>query len=94
MLIICLTFSFSKNINRIINKNKIYFGVDKIKNKYVKDFKNSKPEMNIFFVDVQSNYLNGWQGRLCWDVPVICSNLKIQINKNKKYFFISKLNKD
>ena len=83
-------FNFSKNMNRIFDKNKIYFGIDKIENKYVKDFENSKPYMGIFFVDTKNNNANGWQGRLCWDVPIICTNLKIQINKNKNYLFISK----
>ena len=90
ILIICLLFNFSKNMNRIFDKNKIYFGIDKIENKYVKDFENSKPYMGIFFVDTKNNNANGWQGRLCWDVPIICTNLKIQINKNKNYLFISK----
>lgn len=90
ILIICLLFNFSKNMNRIFKKNKIYFGIDKIENKYVKDFENSKPYMSIFFVDVENNKANGWQGRLCWDVPIICTSLKVQINKNSNYLFISK----
>ena len=50
--------------------------------------------MSIFFVDIENNNANGWQGRLCWDVPIICTNLKIQINKNNNYLFISKFKKN
>ena len=53
-----------------------------------KDKKNSKNHTNIFFVNEESN---GWQGRLCWDVPIVCTYMKIQVNRNNNYLFINKL---
>ena len=60
-------------------------------NKYVLDKKNSKNHTNIFFVDNQNNQNNGWQGRLCWDVPIVCTNIKIQVNRKNDYLIINKL---
>jgi hypothetical protein len=90
-IILCLTFNFTKNVNRIYEKKKIFFGIDKIVNKYILDKENSKNHTNIYFVDYDNNRLNGWQGRLCWDVPVLCTNIKIQVKRNNNYLFISKL---
>jgi len=90
-IILCLSFSFIKNVNRIYEKKKIVFGIDKMVNKYVLDKKNSKNHTNIFFVDNENNQSNGWQGRLCWDVPVVCTYMKIQVNMNNNYLFINKL---
>ena len=72
-------------------KKKIVFGIDKIVNKYLLDKKNSKNHTNIFFVDNENNQPNGWQGRLCWDVPIVCTYMKIQVNRNNNYLFINKL---
>ena len=47
--------------------------------------------MIVFFVDNENNQLNGWQGRLCWDVPVVCTYMKIQVNRNNNYLFTNKL---
>jgi hypothetical protein len=90
-IILCLSFSFIKNVNRIYEKKKIVFGIDKIVNKYLLDKKNSKNHTNIFFVDNENNQSNGWQGGLCWDVPVVCTYMKIQVNMNNNYLFINKL---
>jgi hypothetical protein len=90
-IILCLSFNFIKNVNRIYEKKKIVFGIDKIVNKYLLDKKNSKNHANIFFVDNENNQSNGWQGRLCWDVPVVCTYMKIQVNRNNNYLFINKL---
>ena len=57
------------------------------------DKENSKNHTNIFFVDNENNQSNGWQGRLCWDVPVVCTYMKIQVNRNNNYLFINKLSK-
>ena len=90
-IIICLSFSFIKNVNRIYEKKKIVFGIDKMVNKYLLDKENSKNHTNIFFVDNENNQSNGWQGRLCWDVPVVCTYMKIQVNRDNNYLFINKL---
>ena len=58
---------------------------------YLLDKKNSKNHTNIFFVDNENNQPNGWQGRLCWDVPIVCTYMKIQVNRNNNYLFINKL---
>ena len=60
-------------------------------NKYRLDKENSKNHTNIFFVDTENNQSNGWQGRLCWDVPIVCTYMKIQVNRNNNYLFINKL---
>ena len=93
-LILCLSFNFFKNVNRISDKNKIFFGIDKIVNKYFLDKENSKKHTNIFFVDNENNQTNGWQGRLCWNVPIVCTNIKIQVNRKNNYLFINKFVKN
>ena len=53
----------------------------------------NKIVVSIFFVDNENNQSNGWQGRLCWDVPIVCTYMKIQVNRNNNYLFINKLSK-
>jgi len=93
LLCLFLTFNFSKNISRIIQKNYINFGIDKINNKYViyHDYNNNNA-IPVFRPDIELNELNGngWQGRLCWDTPFICSYSKIKVNLINNYYFISK----
>ena len=93
LLCLFLIFNFSKNINRIIQKNYIVFGIDKINNKYVlyDDYNNSNI-IPVFRPDIEANNLNGngWQGRLCWDIPLICSYSEINVNLINNYYFISK----
>ena len=91
---LCLLFNFSKNINRILNNDKIYFGTQNIKNNYVLDDKNSLESSKIFFVDVEKNKFNGWQGRLCWDIPIICSYSDVELEKKRNYLLIKKRKKD
>ena len=93
LLCLFLTFNFSKNISRIIQKNYINFGIDKVNNKYVLyDDYNSKNAIPVFRPDIELNELNGngWQGRLCWDIPFICSYSEIKVNLINNYYFISK----
>ena len=85
---ICLVFSFSKNLNRILKKDKVYFGTEKINsNKYI--IENELENFKVFSVDVEKNQLNGWQGRLCWDIPIICSYSDVKLNKIRNYLFVS-----
>ena len=42
--------------------------------------------------DIDNNKENGWQGRLCWDIPFVCSYNEILVNKKNGYLFFSKLN--
>ena len=88
---IFLLFSFSKNIIRLNKVDKIYLGVQKINNKYFMNKSDSNEFAKIFRPDIKKNLMNGWQGRLCWNVPFICSYNKLDINKKNGYLIISKL---
>jgi hypothetical protein len=88
--ILCLIFSFSKNMKRIYEKDNIFVGIEKIQNEYIVDIINSKDYAAIFYPDVENNKKNGWQGRLCWDIPFMCSYNKININKKNNYLYLSK----
>ena len=93
LLCLFLTFNFSKNVNRIIQKNYIVFGIDRINNKYILyDDYNNNNTISVFRPDIEANKINGngWQGRLCWDIPFICSYEKIKVNLINNYYFISK----
>ena len=93
LLCLFLLFNFSKNISRIIQKNYIVFGIDKINNKYILyDDYNNNNTIPVFRPNIELNELNGngWQGRLCWDIPFICSYSEIKVNLINNYYFISK----
>ena len=87
---IFILFNFSKNILRLDNKNDIYFGIQKIHNKYVKNIEYSNKYAGIFFPDNKNNFKNGWQGRLCWDIPFICSYNNLNIYRKNDYLFLIK----
>jgi hypothetical protein len=95
LLCLFLTFNFSKNISRIIQKNYIVFGIDNVNNEYIiyDDYIANKT-ISVFRPNIKVNNLNGngWQGRLCWDIPFICSYNKIKVNLISNYYVISKLN--
>ena len=91
-LILCIIFSFSKNIKRIYEKKNIFVGIESIENKYILDKFNSKDYAKIFYPDIEKNKKNGWQGRLCWDIPFICSYNKVRLNKKNNYLFLYKTN--
>ena len=95
LLCLFLTFNFSKNINRIIQKKYVVFGIDGVSNEYVLyDNYNNDKIISVFRPDIEANKLigNGWQGRLCWDTPFLCSYNKIKVNLINKYYVITKLN--
>lgn len=87
---IALLFNFSKNTVRLSQKEKIYFGVEKVSNFFVKDYLSENEFIKVNKPDLNKNN-NGWQGRLCWDIPFLCSYNQISVNKNNGYLFISKL---
>ena len=87
---IFILFNFSKNILRLDNKNDIYFGIQKIHNKYVKNIEYSNKYASIFFPDIKNNSKNGWQGRLCWDIHFICSYNNLNIYRKNDYLFLIK----
>ena len=87
-----LSFSFLKNLDRILKKDQIFFGIQKIENLYIFDKENSNSSLDIYYVDTKKNMKNGWQGRLCWDIPFICSNKEIKSNNINGYLFLSENN--
>jgi hypothetical protein len=95
LLVIFFIFNFSKNIHRISKKNYVTFGIDNIKNDYISynNYFTNSP-ISVFKPNIEANNLkgNGWQGRLCWDIPFICSYNKIKVDLINYYYVISKLN--
>ena len=63
----------------------------KIENQYLLNEVNSNEYVNIYYPDVKKNKKNGWQGRLCWDTPFICSYNKLEVGKNNGYLIINRL---
>ena len=92
-LMIFTFFNFSKNILRIYNEEKIFFGIKKIDNDFVMNKSISNRHVKIYYPDIKKNMKNGWQGRLCWDTPFICSYNNLEVKKNNGYLIINKLKK-
>ena len=90
-LAIFIFFSFSKNIIRLNNTEDVYLGIQKINNEYLPNKDISNEFATIFYPDVEKNSKNGWQGRLCWDTPFICSYNKLDIDKKNGYLILNKL---
>ena len=86
-----LVFNFSKNVLRISDTEKVFLGIQKIENEYLLDTKTSNKYANIYYPDVKNNKKNGWQGRLCWDTPFICSYNKLDVSKKNGYLVVDKL---
>ena len=96
LLILFFTFNFVKNFKRISQKNYINFGIDKVSNEY--SIYNSSIDVKVITVfkpNTKANNQNGngWQGRLCWEIPFLCSYNDISVNKRYGYLFVNKLNK-
>ena len=88
---IFLIFNFSKNIVRINESEKVFLGIQQIKNKYLLNKFNSNEYVNIYYPDIEKNKKNGWQGRLCWDIPFICSYNNLEVVKKNGYLIFRKL---
>ena len=88
---IFLIFNFSKNIIRINDSKKVFVGIQQIKNQYLLNKVYSNEYSNIYYPDTKKNDKNGWQGRLCWDIPFICSYNKLDVGKKNGYLIINKL---
>ena len=86
-----LIFSFSKNILRINNTEMLFLGIQKIENEYILNNKISNKYANIYYPDVKKNSKNGWQGRLCWSTPFICSYNSLDVKKKNGYLIINKI---
>ena len=83
-----LIFNFSKNILRINNNENLFLGIQKIENDYILNDKISNKYADIYYPDVKKNKKNGWQGRLCWNTPFICSYNKLDVSKKKGYLVV------
>ena len=93
MITLFIVFGFSKNIIRLNQIDDLYLGIQKINNQYILNETDSNELAKIFKPDVEKNTLeNGWQGRLCWNTPFICSYNKLKIQKKKNYLFLIKKN--
>ncbi len=88
---IFLFFNFSKNILRISDSEKIFLGIQKIENKYVLNNKSNNEYINVYKPDIKKNKKNGWQGRLCWNTPFICTYEELDVKKKNGYLIINKL---
>ena len=91
---IFLIFSFSKNILRISDTEKLFLGIQKVENKYILNNKISNKYANIYYPDIERNKKNSWQGRLCWNTPFICSYNKLDVSKKNGYLVVNKLKID
>ena len=87
---IFIMFNFSKNILRLNKEKNIFFGIQKIQNKYLKNLDYSNKYAKIYIPDVKNNSQNGWQGRLCWNIPFICSTENLIIYRKNDYLFLIK----
>ena len=85
-------FSFSKNVERLSKVDNIFLGISKIDNKYILNEKNANTLVKIYQPDIENNRKNGWQGRLCWNTPFICSYNKLDVRKKKGYLVVKKIN--
>ena len=86
-----LIFSSTKNILRINYLEKTFLGVQKIENEYLLNTKISNDYINIYYPDIEKNKKNGWQGRLCWNTPFICSYNKLDVSKKNGYLIVNKI---
>ena len=86
-----MIFNFSKNIFRISDVEKTFLGIQKIENEYILNNKISNKYANIYYPDIKRNKKNGWQGRLCWNTPFICSYNKLDVSKKNGYLVVNKL---
>ena len=90
LIVFSLFFNCSKNILRIHDKDYFFFGIEKIQNQFYADQLSDNNFIQVYKPDIKNNK-NGWQGRLCWDIPFLCSYEKIKVNKKYGYLFFSKL---
>ena len=76
---------------RINETEKVFLGIQQIKNQYLLNTSYNNEYFNIYYPDIEKNKKNGWQGRLCWDIPFICSYNKLDIGKKNGYLIVNKL---
>ena len=89
-VMIFIFFSFSKNIVRLTKVENIFLGILNIENQYILNNTNTDQIRKIFRPDIKKNSANGWQGRLCWNIPFICSYNSLEVRKKYGYLIINK----
>ena len=89
-LSIIFIFNFSKNVTRISKKDNINFAIEKINNNSISLSNANLENIRIYKPDIKKNNENGWQGRLCWDIPFICTYSDVTISKKYGYLFVNK----
>ena len=89
-IMVFVFFNFSKNIIRLNNVDDIFIGIQKINNKFTLNEKSNNEFLKIYRPDTEANSNNGWQGRLCWNIPFICSYNDLNVDKKNSYLFIIK----
>jgi len=83
-------FNFSKNVMRLIKVDEVFLGIIKIDNRYILNDQSINQIRNIYKPDIEKNSKNGWQGRLCWNTPFICSYNQLELKKKNGYLIINK----
>jgi len=73
-------------------KDNFFFGIEMIKNQHKSNEIEIIDGIRILTPDIEKNMKNGWQGRLCWDIPFVCSYNKIEVSKKNKYLIFKKFN--
>ena len=89
-VMIFIFFSFSKNIVRLTKVENIFLGILNKENQYILNNTNTDQIRKIFRPDIKKNSANGWQGRLCWNIPFICSYNSLEVRKKYGYLIINK----
>ena len=89
-LSIIVIFNFSKNVTRISKKDNINFAIEKINNNSISLSNANLENIRIYKPDIKKNNENGWQGRLCWDIPFICTYSDVTVRKKYGYLFVNK----
>ena len=92
LISIAIIFNFSKNMLRVLKKDNIYFGIEKINNNYQQLSNINLENFNVYKPDFKKSN-NGWQGHLCWDIPFLCTYNDITLTKKYGYLIVNKLNK-
>ena len=82
-------FSFLKNVARLTKEEEVFLGILKIDNRYIVNHESTNDLKKIYQPDIKNNLQNGWQGRLCWSTPFICSYNKLELKKKNGYLIIN-----
>ena len=92
-IIFFISFNFVKNINRILVKNEIFVGIQKINNEYKYYDSKLSNHLTVVQPDISANAIkgNGWQGRLCWDIMFLCSYKEVKTSLINNYIVITGL---